>query len=64
MPVAARSEGNRRIYDADDVSRLRLIRHARELGFEVQAIRQLLELTAFMKHLYLSARWRMHSVSS
>lgn len=45
MPQAVRTEGNRRTYNGHDVSRLRFIRHARELGFEVEAIRQLLELT-------------------
>ncbi len=45
IPPAARTGGNRRTYDTDDVSRLWFIRHARELGFEVEAIRQLLELT-------------------
>ena len=44
MPTAVRTEGNRRVYDAKDVSRLRFIRHARDLGFEVDAIRQLLDL--------------------
>lgn len=44
MPKAARTEAGRRSYDGHDVSRLRFIRHARELGFEVGAIRQLLEL--------------------
>lgn len=44
MPTAARTEGNRRVYNAKDVSRLRFIRHARDLGFEVGAIRQLLDL--------------------
>ncbi|WP_072391588.1 helix-turn-helix domain-containing protein [Hyphomicrobium sp. CS1GBMeth3] len=39
-----RSEGNRRLYDASALERLRLIRHARELGFEVDAIRELLAL--------------------
>lgn len=40
----ARSEGNRRFYDEADLSRLSFIRHARELGFEVEAIRTLLKL--------------------
>jgi DNA-binding transcriptional MerR regulator len=39
-----RSEGNRRQYDAGDLRRLAFIRHARELGFEVDAIRTLLSL--------------------
>jgi DNA-binding transcriptional MerR regulator len=40
----ARTEGQQRRYDGEDVRRLAFIRHARELGFEVDAIRQLLEL--------------------
>ena len=42
-PVA-RNSGNRRLYDADDLRRLAFIRHARELGFDVEAIRALLSL--------------------
>ena len=44
MPKPARSDGRRRIYGPGDVRRLRFIRHARELGFEVTAIRQLLTM--------------------
>ncbi len=44
LPRIARSEGNRRFYDEADLRRLSFIRHARELGFEVEAIRTLLEL--------------------
>ncbi|BAI74301.1 transcriptional regulator (plasmid) [Azospirillum sp. B510] len=40
----SRTDSNRRTYDAAAVRRLRFIRHARELGFEVDAIRQLLML--------------------
>lgn len=40
----ARSEGNRRFYDESDLGRLAFIRHARELGFDVEAIRTLLQL--------------------
>lgn len=40
-----RTDGNRRLYGPESVDRLRFIRHARELGFEVEAIRQLLELS-------------------
>jgi len=40
-----RTEGQQRRYSADEVRRLNFIRHARELGFEVEAIRQLLSLT-------------------
>ncbi|MCB8819935.1 MerR family transcriptional regulator [Microvirga rosea] len=42
----ARTVGQQRRYGSDDVRRLNFIRHARELGFEVDAIRQLLDLTA------------------
>ncbi|WP_431854733.1 MerR family transcriptional regulator [Azospirillum sp.] len=41
---APRTDSNRRTYDDAAVRRLRFIRHARELGFEVEAIRQLLTL--------------------
>jgi len=40
----SRTEGQQRRYGAGDVRRLNFIRHARELGFEVEAIRQLLGL--------------------
>jgi DNA-binding transcriptional MerR regulator len=39
-----RSEGNRRLYDDKDLRKFAFIRHARELGFEVDAIRTLLSL--------------------
>lgn len=45
LPPPPRSEGNRRTYDEDALRRLRFIRHARELGFEVDAIRELLRLS-------------------
>jgi len=44
LPAASRTEGNRRLYDRRDLDRLAFIRHARELGFEVDAIRTLLTL--------------------
>jgi DNA-binding transcriptional MerR regulator len=37
-----RTDGGQRRYDADAVRRLQFIRHARELGFDVKDIRQLL----------------------
>lgn len=40
----ARAANNRRSFDAADLRRLGFIRHARELGFEIDAIRQLLAL--------------------
>jgi DNA-binding transcriptional MerR regulator len=44
LPAPPRSEGNRRQYGAADLRRLAFIRHARELGFEIEAIRALLTL--------------------
>lgn len=44
LPAPPRTGSNRRTYDDAAVRRLRFIRHARELGFEVDAIRQLLML--------------------
>ena len=44
LPAPSRTEGNRRLYDAADLRRLAFIRHARELGFDVDAIRALLSL--------------------
>lgn len=46
LAAADRSQGNRRLYGAPDVHRLRFIRHARDLGFEIEAIRDLLALAA------------------
>jgi DNA-binding transcriptional MerR regulator len=45
LPEPSRTDGNRRLYGEATVQRLRFIRHARELGFEVDAIRQLLDLS-------------------
>ena len=44
LPAPPRSDGNRRQYDARDLRRLAFIRHARALGFEIDAIRALLTL--------------------
>lgn len=46
LPAPPRTESNRRLYGEEAVRRLRFIRHARELGFEVDAIRELLTLAA------------------
>ncbi|MBN9311342.1 MAG: helix-turn-helix domain-containing protein [Devosia sp.] len=40
-----RTEGNQRRYGTDEVRRLNFIRHARELGFEVDDIRELLDMS-------------------
>lgn len=39
-----RSEGNQRLYSRETLSRLAFIRHARDLGFPLDAIRDLLAL--------------------
>ncbi|MFC4626486.1 helix-turn-helix domain-containing protein [Daeguia caeni] len=44
LPCPPRSEGNRRLYTKRDIERLAFIRHARELGFDIEAIRALLDL--------------------
>ncbi|MGH6894997.1 MAG: MerR family transcriptional regulator [Geminicoccaceae bacterium] len=44
MPEPARTAGNQRRYSHEHVDRLAFIRHSRELGFPLDAIRQLLSL--------------------
>ncbi|MER8504441.1 helix-turn-helix domain-containing protein [Mesorhizobium sp. M0208] len=44
LPETGRTEGKQRRYGRRAVARLAFIRHARELGFEVDAIRTLLSL--------------------
>lgn len=46
LPAPERTQGKQRRYEASHVGRLNFIRHARELGFEVEAIRELLALSA------------------
>jgi MerR family transcriptional regulator, mercuric resistance operon regulatory protein len=46
LPKPRRRGGRFRRYDADDVSRLRFIRRARQLGFPLDEVRTLLRLTA------------------
>ena len=45
MPEPARSTGNQRLYERRHVDRLAFIRHSRELGFPLDAIRELLNLS-------------------
>jgi Cu(I)-responsive transcriptional regulator len=45
MPEPARTAGNQRRYDERHVDRLAFIRHSRELGFSLEAIRELLSLS-------------------
>ena len=44
LPAPTRSDGGRRQYTGTDLRRLAFIRHARELGFAIEAIRTLLRL--------------------
>lgn len=44
LPAPVRSEGGHRVYGEAELRRLGFIRHARELGFDMAAIRQLLGL--------------------
>lgn len=44
LPPARRTAGNQRLYDQATQDRLAFIRHARELGFPLDAVRELLRL--------------------
>ncbi len=44
LPAPPRTEGGRRHFDDGELHRLAFIRHARELGFEIEPIRTLLAL--------------------
>lgn len=44
LPQPPRSAGNRRLYGRGEIQRLSFIRHARELGFDLDTIRSLLAL--------------------
>jgi len=46
LPKPRRSAGNHRSYDRTHLDRLAFIRHARELGFPLDAVRELLQLAA------------------
>lgn len=45
MPEPHRSEGNQRLYGPAHVDRLAFIRHARDLGFPLASVRELLHLS-------------------
>lgn len=46
LPSPPRTASDRRLYDDADARRLSFIRHARELGFPIEAIRSLLDLSS------------------
>lgn len=45
LPQVERSAGNQRLYSPAALDRLRFIRHARDLGFPLESIRDLLKLS-------------------
>lgn len=45
LPTPERSTGNQRLYGTTQLERLRFVRHARALGFPLEAIRDLLSLS-------------------
>ena len=45
LPEPGRTEGGQRRYGDADLDRLAFIRHARQLGFTLEAIRELLDLS-------------------
>ena len=45
MPEPDRTEGGQRRYGDNEQDRLAFIRHARQLGFSLEAIRELLDLS-------------------
>jgi DNA-binding transcriptional MerR regulator len=46
LPEPPRTSGRQRRYGASEISRLNFIRHARDLGFEVGAVRELLAMSS------------------
>jgi Cu(I)-responsive transcriptional regulator len=46
LPKPGRTDGNYRSYAPTDVDRLKFVRHARGLGFDIADIRSLLDLSA------------------
>ncbi|MTH65604.1 MerR family transcriptional regulator [Paracoccus shanxieyensis] len=45
LPEPERSEANRRLYGKTSLDRLTFVRHSRDLGFSLEAIRELLHLS-------------------
>jgi Cu(I)-responsive transcriptional regulator len=44
LPAPGRTDGNYRIYNAEHLSRLTFIRRARDLGFSIEQVREILTL--------------------
>lgn len=68
MPEALRTEGNQRRFGQAHLERLTFVRHSRELGFPLSAIRELLRLGDNPKHSCEAvdriARQHLHQVES
>lgn len=47
LPAAPRNEGNQRRYTDSSIRRLTFIRHARDFGFSVEAVRELLKMADY-----------------
>ena len=47
LPSAPRNEGNQRRYTTAAIRRLTFIRHARDFGFSVEAVRELLQMADY-----------------
>ncbi|NYT72389.1 helix-turn-helix domain-containing protein [Halomonas sp. QX-2] len=47
LPSAPRNEGNQRRYTTASIRRLTFIRHARDFGFSVEAVRELLQMADY-----------------
>jgi len=45
IPLPDRTDGNQRVYETTHIERIRFIRHARQLGFSLSAVRDLLSLS-------------------
>lgn len=56
LPPPPRSEGNYRLYSEDSVRRLRFIKRAKELGFTLKEIKDLLSLRAAPRSRCVSVR--------
>lgn len=50
LPSPPRSAGNYRSYAAKDIARLGFVRRARELGFPIEQVRELLEIADHHEH--------------
>lgn len=61
LPEPGRSGGNQRRYGAAELEKLAFIRHARDLGFPIEAIQSLIELQAHPDRSCLEATQIAHA---